>query len=59
MRWILVLSTLCSCMVLKKFPDNPIEEAVEDWIEEETGIKVDFSGDTKEISCVLRVEMPF
>lgn len=38
----------CSCSILKAFPDNPIEQKVEEIIEDETGIDIDFSGDSKQ-----------
>lgn len=37
-----------SCALLRLYPDNPIEEKAEDLIEEETGVKIDFTGDTPE-----------
>jgi hypothetical protein len=36
-------------IIEENYPDdNPIEETVEKWIEDETGIEVDFSGRSKE-----------
>ena len=44
----LVFLLLHSCSFIREYPDNPIEEAIEDVIEEKSGIKVDFTGSTQE-----------
>jgi hypothetical protein len=33
---------------MQEYPDNPLEELAEDFIEKETGINVDFTGSTPE-----------
>lgn len=37
-----------SCGILNMFPDNPIEEAAEDFIKDNTGVEVDFTGNSPE-----------
>lgn len=49
MKYFLLLVCLCSCELLKKYPqDNIIEEIAEDVLKHETGIDVDFSPGTPE-----------
>lgn len=44
----LFLLFLSSCTFLNRYPDNPLEEIVEDVIEEQTGVEVDFTGSSPE-----------
>lgn len=49
MKYILFFVCLCSCELLKKYPqDNIVEEIAEDVIRVETGIDVDLSPFTPE-----------
>lgn len=34
--------------ILSVYADNPVEEWVEDVIEDQTGVKIDFTGDSEE-----------
>ena len=59
MKKLILLAVLSSCSLIREFPDSPIEQALEGWIDEETGIEVDFSGDNKAVTCVFLVETSF
>lgn len=48
MKKAILLMFLTSCNPFNYFPDNPIEERIEEKIMEETGISVDLSGSTPE-----------
>lgn len=49
MKYVLVFLLLGSCnWIPKAYQDNPIEEEVEDYIEEKSGIKIDFTGNSPE-----------
>lgn len=37
-----------ACSLINMFPDNPIEEKIEDFIQAETGIFIDFTGSSPE-----------
>jgi len=48
MRYIIFVSLLSGCSWLNVWPDNVIEEKVEDVIEAQTGAKIDFTGASPE-----------
>lgn len=48
MKPLFILFLVSSCSLINKYPDNPIEEGIEDLIEDYTGAKVDITGSTIE-----------
>ena len=59
MKFALLNLFLGGCSLLSQYPDSVIEERVEDFIEEETGIEVDFTGSTPEVVGVRWVFLEF